>query len=59
MEDSIYTDGQYIAKNPSYHIEDSPWKARQILKMLHRHDLPLRSVCEIGCGAGEVLRRCL
>jgi 2-polyprenyl-3-methyl-5-hydroxy-6-metoxy-1,4-benzoquinol methylase len=57
MERNIYLGGEYIEKNPLYHVEDSPWKARQILRMLDRHDLQVASVCEVGCGAGEVLRQ--
>jgi 2-polyprenyl-3-methyl-5-hydroxy-6-metoxy-1,4-benzoquinol methylase len=57
MEQNIYLGGDYIEKNPLYHVEDSPWKASQILKMLDRHDLQVASVCEIGCGAGEILRQ--
>ncbi|MEA2175864.1 MAG: hypothetical protein QOD00_3456 [Blastocatellia bacterium] len=57
MAESIYQSGEYVEKNPTYHVEDSPWKAQQILKMLRRHQLEARTVCEIGCGAGEVLRQ--
>jgi len=57
MEPNIYLDGEYIEKNPLYHVEDSPWKASQILKMLARHELQIASVCEVGCGAGEILRQ--
>src|SRR4051794_23494438 len=54
---NIYTDGEYLQKNPQYHVEDSPWKAKQILKMLAKQQLHPQTVCEIGCGAGEVLRQ--
>ncbi len=54
---NIYRDGEYIKNNPLYHVEDSPWKAQQVLKMLNRHNLQIASVCEIGCGAGEILRQ--
>lgn len=57
MAQNIYLDGAYIEKNPLYHVEDSPWKASQILKMLGRNDLQIGSVCEVGCGAGEILRQ--
>lgn len=50
-----YLDGEYLTKNPSYHVEDSAWKATQILKMLRRHALQPRTVAEVGCGAGEIL----
>ncbi len=57
MDGSIYTDGTYLDKNPTWHAEDSPWKARQILRMLQRNNINPRTICEVGCGAGEVLRR--
>jgi hypothetical protein len=53
----VYSSGAFANRNPTYHVEESPWKARQILKMLARHDLKVGSVCEIGCGAGEILRQ--
>lgn len=53
----MYTEGRYLEENPSWHVEDSPWKARQIRRMLERNDLAPRTVCEVGCGAGEILRR--
>jgi SAM-dependent methyltransferase len=51
----IYDDGAYLRRNPTWHAEDSPWKARQIEKILRRNKLAPRSVAEIGCGAGEIL----
>lgn len=54
---SIYQTGEYAEKNPSYHVEDSSWKATHILHMLRRHDVQPQSVGEIGCGAGEILRQ--
>ncbi len=50
-----YTDGRYMQDNPSWHVEDSPWKADHILKMLKKNQLQPTSFCEVGCGAGEVL----
>ena len=55
--DSIYQDGTYLEVSGSWHEEDSPWKARQILKMLDRHGIEPATVCEVGCGAGEILRQ--
>ncbi len=55
MED-MYLDGTYLKKNPTWHAEDSPWKAAGILKMIYRNKLQPKLVCEVGCGAGEVLR---
>jgi SAM-dependent methyltransferase len=52
-----YLDGSYDAKTGgTWHLEDSPFKARQIMRMLRKHpEAELRSVCDIGCGAGGIL----
>lgn len=57
MSEKIYTDlnGEYLQKNPTWHIEDSPWKASQIVKMLARNPINPKYVAEVGCGAGEIL----
>lgn len=52
---TIYEDGTYLANNPKWHEEDSPWKAKQITRMLKKNNITPSSVCEVGCGAGEVL----
>lgn len=52
---AIYEDGSYLAKNPDWHEEDSPWKARQIGKIMEKNFLHPKTVCEIGCGAGGIL----
>lgn len=55
MSENFYVSEDYINKHPSYHVEDSPWKATQILKMLNKHNINPNTVAEIGCGAGEIL----
>ncbi|HZZ90979.1 MAG TPA: class I SAM-dependent methyltransferase [Usitatibacter sp.] len=54
--DTIYTDGTYLRNNPDWHVDDSPWKARHIAHILERNRLAPMSVCEVGCGGGEILR---
>ncbi|MCX5893770.1 MAG: methyltransferase domain-containing protein [Deltaproteobacteria bacterium] len=51
----MYTEGDYLAHNPDWGAEESPWKAEHILKMLKRHRLEPKTICEVGCGAGEIL----
>jgi SAM-dependent methyltransferase len=51
-----YKDGTYLTKNPTWHVEESPFKVKYILQLLHRNSVTAHSVCEAGCGAGEVLR---
>lgn len=55
----IYEDGTYLDNNPSWHEEDSPWKAKQIRNIIERNSLHPSSICEIGCGAGEILNQLL
>ena len=54
--DTIYTDGTYLRNNPDWHVDDSPWKADNIARLLERNRIAPKTVCEIGCGAGEILR---
>lgn len=53
----MYEDGTYLANNPDWHEKDSPWKAKQIINIISRNSLEPRSVCEVGCGAGEILNQ--
>lgn len=54
--EAIYTEGDYAHKHPRWHTEDSAWKAAHILRIIERNALTPRTVCEVGCGAGEILR---
>lgn len=56
---SLYTkeNSDYLVNNRSWHVEDSVWKARQILRMVSNNNLKVNTVCEIGCGAGEILNQ--
>lgn len=56
MVTDLYISGEYLQKNPTWHVEESPWKARQILRLLDRNHVVPQSVCEVGCGTGEILR---
>src|SRR5882724_73289 len=54
---NIYTDGTYSSQHGGmWHLEDSPHKARWIMRMLARHPhFQPKKICEIGCGAGGIL----
>ena len=52
---AIYNDGTYLANNPTWHAEDSRWKATQIGRILGKNHIAPSTICEVGCGAGEVL----
>jgi hypothetical protein len=53
----IYVDGTYLENNSTWHVEDSPWKAEQILKIFSKNNISPHKICEVGCGAGEILRQ--
>lgn len=50
-----YKDGTYLKQNPGWHVEESAWKAKQVSRMLRLHNLMPETICDIGCGVGEVL----
>lgn len=52
----MYIDGAYLEKNPLWHVDESSFKAKHILRMLQENHLQPKSICEVGCGAGEVLK---
>lgn len=54
MQD-IYVSDEYAQLNPTWHEEDSPWKSRQIEKIIRKNRLVFDTLCEVGCGTGEIL----
>jgi SAM-dependent methyltransferase len=57
MQEKMYTQGQYLQNNPNWHTEDSPWKASKILQIINKNNISPKTICEIGCGAGEILKQ--
>ena len=55
--EKFYTSGDYLEKNPLWHTEESSWKAEHVMRMINRHKISARTICEEGCGAGEVLKQ--
>jgi SAM-dependent methyltransferase len=51
----MYSDGSYQACNPTWHEEDSSWKAEQISRILDTNSTRFTSYVDIGCGAGKIL----
>ena len=51
----FYLNGEYLQHNPDWHVAASFWKAQAILKMIKRNNLHPGSICDIGCGVGEIL----
>jgi cyclopropane fatty-acyl-phospholipid synthase-like methyltransferase len=54
---AVYVDGAYLAKNPKWHVEESAWKAEHIARILQRNQVSPKTICDVGCGAGEVLKQ--
>lgn len=52
---NIYTTGEYLEANKTWHAADSPWKAEQIAKILQTNHITPATMAEIGCGAGAIL----
>jgi predicted TPR repeat methyltransferase len=51
-----YLSKEYLAKNPTWDSEDSPWKAALVMALLQRHQIRPLAIADVGCGAGVVLR---
>jgi SAM-dependent methyltransferase len=56
MCEELYKSGRYLQKQPDWHIGESPWKAREVRRMLVRNSITPKTICDVGCGAGEVLK---
>ncbi len=55
MDSEIYINKEYLEKNPNWHVEDSYWKAGNILKIINKNKLSPNTIAEVGVGAGEIL----
>ncbi|MBK6523379.1 MAG: hypothetical protein IPG08_14280 [Sphingobacteriaceae bacterium] len=53
--DDIYNNQNYLSNNPLWHQEDSAFKAGLIHSILEENKIAYASVCEVGCGTGEIL----
>ena len=59
MTDNVrpfYSHGIYLKKRPGLFVHDSHWKSEQVLRVLNRNGITVKTVAEVGCGAGELLR---
>ena len=54
-QDLYATDRYLDLTGGTWHLEDSPFKAKYVARLVARNNLDVHSVCEIGCGAGGVL----
>jgi hypothetical protein len=55
MTQSPYESGEYLAHNPDWHAEDSPFKAQWIVEILTRNYVVPNHIVEVGAGSGEIL----
>jgi SAM-dependent methyltransferase len=60
--EKMYITDAYLNKHPSWGVGASSWKAKQILKIINKNKIisppsPPITICDIGCGAGEVLHQ--
>jgi cyclopropane fatty-acyl-phospholipid synthase-like methyltransferase len=51
----MYEGDLYAEKNPTWHEEDAPWKAGHIERMIKKNNIPTDTICEVGCGTGDIL----
>lgn len=54
--ESRYLDGTYLSLNPNWDREDATWKANLVAEILKDHHIQPSSICEVGCGSGDILR---
>lgn len=52
---SRYSDGTYLSANKTWHADDAPWKAGEIVRLLSDWRLSPQTVCDVGCGTGDLL----
>jgi ubiquinone/menaquinone biosynthesis C-methylase UbiE len=52
----FYTGEHYLKNNPGWHLDAAPWKTDAIVRILNKNHIRPASVCDVGCGVGEILR---
>jgi hypothetical protein len=50
-----YLDNSYLNSNPLWHRDDAEWKSNLVFNILNRNNIFPNSICEIGCGSGDIL----
>ena len=50
-----YLNNEYLAHNPTWDMEDAPWKAKVVAEVLESNEIQPASICEVGCGSGACL----
>ena len=55
--DDLYTGGEYFKNNPTWDDDFTEWKAGLIRALIEKNSIQFKSVVEVGCGAGGILRQ--
>lgn len=50
-----YSDNSYLAENPEWDRQDAPWKAATVQRILVDNKITPTSLCEVGCGSGDII----
>ena len=53
--ESMYMDGTYLQENPEWDRNDASWKAGCVSAILSDNHVYPQSICDVGCGSGDVL----
>lgn len=53
--EELYVSEDYLARNPTWDMEDSQWKAERVAALLTDAGIRPGKICEVGCGAGKIL----
>ncbi|MFS8083807.1 MAG: class I SAM-dependent methyltransferase [Ginsengibacter sp.] len=54
--DDLYTGSGYLKKNPNWDDDFSEWKAGLVMELIEKNKIQFKTVVEVGCGAGGILR---
>lgn len=52
----IYNNSEYLLNNPDWHESDSKYKAEKIINILEGLNFKIKSIAEVGCGAGGIIK---
>ena len=52
----FYTGEEYLRHNPTWHVEDSEFKAEKIINIISKNNINFKSIVEVGCGVGEIVK---
>jgi len=59
LVEKFYTEGEFFRNNPDWDRQDTNWKLQKISPILEKYlnTVSSRSICEIGCGSADLLKR--